>query len=710
MPKTILLIQADPADAGHVREALLGPGDKPFLVDQVGTFAEGLAHLERDGNQTGAAAGDVAAVLVDLSLPDASGMEAFDQLTRAAPQLPFLVLCAPEDEEIGKQAVQHGAQDYLLKDRLDSYLLPKTVRSMIERAAIAEALFDEKERAQVTLNSIGDAVMSIDTLGRVTYLNTVAEVLTGWSRAEASGRLLSDVFQILDGATRAPAPDPMAEAIRENRTVLLGPNSLLVRRDGVEAAIEDSAAPIHDRRGRVTGAVMVFHDVTTSRALSLRMSYLAQHDSLTDLPNRVLFNDRLVQSIALAQRNRHRLAVLYLDLDKFKHINDSLGHEIGDRLLQSVAHRILKCLRGSDTVSRQGGDEFVVLLSNLAHGRDAALTADKILLALAKPHQIGEHTLQLTVSIGIATYPEDGADLDTLLKNADFAMYHAKESGRNDYQFFKANMNAGAVERQALEIGLHKAIERKEFVLHYQPKLDLETGAISGTEALIRWRHPQRGMLLPVQFMPTAEEYGFIVPIGRWVLHEACRQAREWLDAGLPPLPIAINISAVELRDRGFVDSVRATLAETGIDPGQVELELTETFLMQDGSSTVSVLRALKETGVRLALDDFGTGYSSLSHLKRFPIDTLKIDRSFVRDLATNSDDASIVRAVINMGKSLHLRVVAEGVETRAQLAFLQQQSCPEGQGYFFSQPMAPDPFVASLRRQSHSFHARPVA
>ena len=297
--------------------------------------------------------------------------------------------------------------------------------------------------------------------------------------------------------TREAAQNPMALAIRENRTVGLTPNCVLIRRDGVETAIEDSAAPIHDRRGQVTGAVMVFHDVSTARALSLRMAYLAQHDSLTDLPNRILLNDRLSQAIALAHRHRQKLAVLFLDMDRFKHINDSLGHAIGDRLLQSVAQRLVACVRSSDTVSRQGGDEFVILLSEVAHAEDAAVSAYKILLALGAPHPIDKHELHVTASIGIATYPDDGTEAETLLKNADSAMYHAKDSGRNNYQFFKPEMNARAVERQCLEDGLRHAIERQEFVLHYQPKMNLETGAIIGVEALIRWRHPERGLVPP---------------------------------------------------------------------------------------------------------------------------------------------------------------------------------------------------------------------
>jgi len=564
----------------------------------------------------------------------------------------------------------------------------------------ADALFEERERAEVTLNSIGDAVMSTDVAGNVTYLNVVAEAMTGWSRQEAAGRPLEEVFHIIDGATRRVAPNPMALAIQENKTVSLTPNCVLVRRDGAEAAIEDSAAPIHNRHGEVTGAVIVFHDVSKARALTTRLSYLAQHDSLTDLPNRILFKDRLTEAIGLAHRYRRELAVLFLDVDRFKHINDSLGHAIGDRLLQSVAHRLRACVRASDTVSRQGGDEFVVLLTEVAHAQDAAVTAEKILLALHAPHRIDEHDLHITVSIGIVTYPGDGIDVEVLMKNADFAMYHAKDSGRDNYQFFKPAMNVRAVERQSLENGLRHALERQEFVLRYQPKMNLETGAIVAVEALIRWRHPQRGLVPPAQFIPVADECGLIVPIGRWVLREACRQARAWQDAGLPPLRVAINISAVELRARDFVTGVRAILAETGLEPNYLELELTETFLMQDSKSTARVLRALKDLGVNLALDDFGTGYSSLSYLKRFPIDTLKIDRSFVHDVTSDADDASIVSAVINMGKSLRMRVVAEGVETSEQLAFLQEQSCPEGQGYYFSHPVPPGEFARLLERR----------
>jgi diguanylate cyclase (GGDEF)-like protein len=407
----------------------------------------------------------------------------------------------------------------------------------------------------------------------------------------------------------------------------------------------------------------------------------------------MLLNDRLIEAINLSSRYQRKLAVLFLDLDRFKHINDSLGHVVGDRLLQSVARRLFTCVRSSDTVSRQGGDEFVVLLWEVRHAQDAALTATKILGALRKPHRIDEHELYITGSIGIVTYPDDGTDADTLLKKADLAMYHAKETGRDSYQFFKSEMNVHAIERQSVEESLHYAIERRELVLHYQPKLNLATGEIIGAEALIRWRHPQRGLVSPKQFISIAEDCGLIVPIGRWVMREACRQARAWQVAGMPGLSISTNVSPVELRAPGFVAGVRAILTETGLEPHCLELELTESVLIDDSRSVADVLKELKDIGVLLALDDFGTGYSSLTHLRRFPVDALKIDQSFVSDLATDEGDAGIVTAMIGMGKSLGMQVVAEGVETQQQLEILQDRGCPQAQGYYFSRPVPSEDF-----------------
>jgi diguanylate cyclase (GGDEF)-like protein/PAS domain S-box-containing protein len=690
MSQRVLLIQSDAAAANAIVGALSHSSDQPFHVEWVRRCSEGLKRL--DGME---------AILLDLYLPDSQGIETFDRLFRAARNIPILLLIDPQHEKTAKLAVQCGAQDYLFKDRLDAYLLPKTLGTMIERAAFAEALFEERERAQVTLNSIGDAVVSTDVSGRVTYLNLVAEDLTGWSQHEAAGHPLEEVLQIIDGTTREVMQNPTTLTMRDDKVAALPPNCVLIRRDGVEAAIEDSTAPIHDSRGAVTGSVMVFHDVSMARAMTRKMTHLAQHDSLTDLPNRVLLNDRLREAIILSRRHKRELSVLFLDLDRFKHINDSLGHVVGDRLLQSVARRLLSCVRSSDTVGRQGGDEFVVLLWEVRRAEDAGIAAAKILEALRKPHLIDEHELHITASIGIVTYPEDGTDVETLMKKADLAMYHAKQTRHDSYQFFKPEMNARAIERQSLEDSLHYAIERQELVLHYQPKFNLSTGGIIGAEALIRWRHPQRGLVPPGHFISIAEECGLIVPIGRWVLREACRQARAWQIAGLPPLCVAINVSAVELRAPGFVAGVRATLKETGLEPRYLELELTETVLIEDSRSVADVLKELKDIGVLLALDDFGTGYSNLSQLKRFPIDALKIDQSFVRDLAADEDDAGIVTAVIGMGKSLHMRVVAEGVETREQLEILQEHGCPQGQGYYFCRPVPPDQFRRLLETDS---------
>ena len=690
MVLNILLIQYDAASAQAIQDALSRSHNPLFHVEWVKTCAAGIERLEVAGKQRRSAEGGIAAVLLDLLLPDEKGIAAFERVYAAVPQFPILILSVPQEEDTAKAAVQRGAQDYFFKDRLDAFMLPKALGAMIERAANTEALFEEKERAQVTLNSIGDAVLSTDVAGRVTYLNSVAERLTGWSHEQAAGHALEDVFRIIDATTRETVPNPMQLATQSNKTVGLTPNCVLIRRDGVEAAIEDSAAPIHDRRGQVTGAVMVFHDVSAARALSQRMAYLAQHDSLTELPNRVLLQDRLTQAMAVARRRREKLAVLYLDVDRFKQINDSLGHAIGDRLLQSVGKRLLSCVRASDTVSRQGGDEFVVLFSEVLHQQDAAICAEKIIHAVAETHHLDGHELHVTTSIGIALFPDDDSDAESLLKHADSAMYQAKDRGRNNYQFYNADLNASARERQALETDLHHAMARGEFELHYQPKVRLSSGTIAGVETLLRWRHPVLGLLHPARFISIAEESGLIVPIGRWVLREGCRQAQAWRVDGLPRLRLAVNVSVVELRAKDFVSSVRAILAETGFDPRCLELELTETFIMQDSKATAEVLRGIKALGVKLALDDFGTGYSSLSYMRRFPIDTLKIDQSFVSELVTHEADASVVSAVIDMGKALHMNVVAEGVETEAQLAFLEAHDCPEAQGYYFSHPVAP--------------------
>ncbi|BBP05252.1 hypothetical protein TPL01_23970 [Sulfuriferula plumbiphila] len=457
----------------------------------------------------------------------------------------------------------------------------------------------------------------------------------------------------------------------------------------IQAASDDHMIMLQQANAHLVIATIEAHKLAEQvQTAKDQLDHLAHHDVLTGLPNRILLQDRLGQAIELARRQGRQLAVMFMDLDRFKHINDSLGHAVGDQLLQSVAQRLVGCVRHSDTISRQGGDEFVLLLPHIEHAEDAALSAQKMLAALALSHRIDRHDLHISVSIGISVYPDDGQDAETLIKNADTAMYHAKENGRNNYKFFEQSMNVRAVQRQSVEASLRRALERHEFVLHYQPKINLHSGTIVGVEALIRWQHPQRGLLAPAQFVTIAEDCGLILPIGRWVLREACLQARAWRQAGLPPITVAVNTSALEFRAKDFLENIRATLADTRLEPRYLELELTESVLMRDAASTDSVLHALADLGVKLAVDDFGTGYSSLSYLRQFPIDTLKIDQSFVNQMTSNPDDATIVSAVISMGKSLKQRVIAEGVETPEQYAFLLAQHCDEGQGYYFGRPV----------------------
>src|SRR3984893_4223355 len=685
----LLLIEDNPADERLIREVLAATGDNPFHFEWAKNLSDGLERLNKGG---------ITAIIADLFLLDSRGIETVDKLLLAAPRIPILVLSGVDDQGIALQAVQHGAREYILKSHLDPYWLPRALRNVIERNAAEEVLFNERERAKVTLNSIGDAVLCTDSSGNVTYLNVVAEQMTGWSLEEASGRPASEVFRIIDGVTRQPARNPLDTAIEQNRTMGLTANCILIRRDGHESAIEDSAAPIHDRDGRGTGAVIVFHDVSVARFRALQMAHSAQHDFLTDLPNRLLLSDRLTHAIATARRYHRQLAVLFLDLDSFKRINDSLGHAIGDKLLKAVGARLLAVVRKSDTVSRQGGDEFVIVLSSIERSEDAALSATKLIAAIIRPYSIDQHNLHVSGSIGISIYPTDGVEAEALIQNADNAMYHAKDNGSNNYLFFNEEMNVQAVEHQSLETSLRRALERHEFELHFQPKIVLKSGEITGVEALIRWRHPERGLIPPGEFIPIAESCGLIVQIGRWVLLEACMQARAWRDLGLRAVPVAVNVSAVEFLAKDFLSGVRTVLIATGVEPRNLELELTESVLIIDAESTIDTLHALKAIGVQLAVDDFGTGYSSFSYLRRFPLDALKIDRSFVHDITSNPDDAKIVSAMIGIGKSLRQRVIAEGVETLEQLDFLQSQGCGEGQGYYFSRPVVAEEFTELLK------------
>jgi diguanylate cyclase (GGDEF)-like protein/PAS domain S-box-containing protein len=633
-------------------------------------------------------------VIADHSMPNFSGLEALKMVRKVNPEIPFIFVSGTIGEETATEAMRVGAQDYLLKTNLRR-LVPAVQREL-QQAENRSRLNERVQSDQIILNSIGDAVLSTDIAGNVTYLNLAAEKMTGWSCDEAAGRPMAEVFRILDATSHGAGLNPMQRAVGYHQDDRLPLNHILVRRDGLEVPIEDSVSPLNDSRGQVTGAVTVVRDVTAARAMALQLTHSALHDVLTGLPNRTLLNDRVSQAIALASRHKSKFAILFLDLDGFKYINDSLGHPIGDKLLQSVGTRLVDCMRASDTISRQGGDEFVVLLSEMGQSDEAAAMARRILATVADAHFIGQHSLHITASIGLSIYPDDGLDAETLIKNSDTAMYQAKENGRQTYEFFTPAMNARAVERQSIEESLRHALRRDEFILHYQPKVDLKSGEITGAEALIRWTHRIRGHVPPVQFIAVAEDCGLILPIGKWVLREACKQARSWADAGLP-LTVAVNISAREFRDKHFLEGVLEILNETDLDPRYLELELTESVLMKRAEYAESILKTLRARGVRVAVDDFGTGYSSLSYLTRFSIDTIKIDQSFIRKITTAPNEATIVNAVISMGRSLKMRVIAEGVETLEELSFLQAHQCDEAQGYYFSRAVHPRQFAKLL-------------
>jgi diguanylate cyclase (GGDEF)-like protein/PAS domain S-box-containing protein len=689
----VLHVGGTVADARRVLDLLLASPGERYDVEWVRRAGDAVERLKHT---------DVDAVLLDRYLPDLSVITALEAVRQAAPIVPVLVVGADEPAGIAHQVIQAGARDYLLSSRLDSYWLSRAIRHAMQHRPADDAFIAETERVGVTLSVMGDGLISADESGCLTYLNRSAETMTGWSRAEAAGQPLNDVLHIINSATRE-----RTWIARDGASPARAPSDLLasyvlLRRDGSECPIEHSAAPLHDGLKRTVGTQIVLRDLSAVRALALRMAHLASHDLLTDLPNRLLLADRLASALALAQRHQGRVAVLFLDIDRFKSINDTLGHLLGDELLRRVAQQVTMCVRTSDTVSRYGGDEFVVVLADLPHGEDAARCAQKIIGCLAHPLKIAGHELHITVSIGISLYPDDGDNAETLLTRADMALYHAKDAGRDGYQFFEPGLNTRAIRRQSIASGLRRALERGEFELFYQPKMNLQSGVVVGAEALVRWRHPQRGLLAPAEFITIAEDCGLIGQIGKWVIYEACRQAQAWADDGLRAIPVSVNLSAIEFRHEGLLDSIVSTLRATMLDPTRLEIELTESALMADVQLAHSVLHGLKSLGVRLAIDDFGTGWSSLSYLKRFPIDALKIDNSFVSEVVTDAKAALIVSAVIRLGQSLTHRVIAEGVETPEQLAFLQAEGCDEGQGYLFSRPVASQEIRHLLDSRSH--------
>ncbi|MUI16146.1 EAL domain-containing protein [Massilia dura] len=520
----------------------------------------------------------------------------------------------------------------------------------------------------------------------IEYANPAFARISGYELAEVIGtdcRFLQGDDREQEGMLA------LREALRTEREVTVELRNY--RKDGTLFWNQLHVAPVLDAGGATTHWVGVINDITAAKRYQQELEHQSTHDALTGLPNRNLFQDRLEQAIAYAARYGHQMWVVVLDLDNFKLINDTLGHAVGDNLLQTVSGRLRAALRDSDTVARLGGDEFILLLPDQPGQNDGTLsprTVQAVLDAVSAPMRLGAHDLALTCSMGVSVYPRDGDTAASLFKHADIALYRAKDGGRNQLQFYTSEMNARVTERTLIEGHLRNALVRHEFVLHFQPRIDCATGRVAGLEALLRWQQPELGLVQPDRFIGVAEETGRIVEIGEWVLYEACRQAKAWQDAGLPRVPVAVNVSARQFRQAGFVQEVRGALEASGLEAGYLELELTESLMMQNVEGVIAAMLHLKAGGVRLSIDDFGTGYSSLSYLRRFPLDYLKIDRSFVRDMLHDAPGSAIVRSMITLGHSLGCRIIAEGVETNDQLGYLTQEGCDEIQGFLCSRPV----------------------
>lgn len=561
------------------------------------------------------------------------------------------------------------------------------LNDITELKSAQNALHDEKEHLQVTLNSIGDAVISTDVQGHVQYMNPIAESLTGWYCAEVIGRPIEEVMPLMDSSIKYALKNPIYLALTEQRVVGMALNSSLRRRDGHYFEVEDSAAPIRNQQGQTTGAIIVFHDVSEARAMALKMSYLANHDALTHLPNRMLLQDRSERAIANAIRKGEKVAMLVLDLDHFKIINDSVGHSIGDVLLQTIAKRLKNFSRSIDTVSRHGGDEFIILLPEITDVSHTVTYAERLMEVVSEPIWVEQQRYVMSSSIGISVFPDDCDNTEAMYSHADAAMYQAKQSGRNRWHFFSKAIETRIQERHQLEQYLHRALEQELFEVFYQAKVDARDNRVIGLEALLRLKDADGDSISPAVFIPFAEENGLIVPIGQLVMQKVCEHARVWQDQGLN-MSISINISVVQFNQPAFLDTVRSILLQTGVRAELIEFEITEGVLAKDVDSSRALLMSLKALGLTISIDDFGTGYSSLSYLKRFPIDILKIDQSFVRDMLSDSSDAAIVDAIINLGRSLQLELVAEGVETAAQMDAMLGKGCYLMQGYHYCRPM----------------------
>jgi diguanylate cyclase (GGDEF)-like protein/PAS domain S-box-containing protein len=683
--------------------------EKPLilLVDDMPANLHVLAAALRDDHRIktatrGAAALELAAredrpqlILLDVMMPGMSGIEVLRRL-REKPEtrdIPVIFVSADTSEQSQLEGLDLGADDYLIKPVVTTILRAR-VRNILQRKR-AEA---QLRLAAHVFDHSGEAIMITDRDNRIVEVNPSFTRMTGYMPEEICGQ---NPGVLSSGRATPEDYRAMWQAIREQG---FWQGEMWDRRkDGEIYPKLLTISVVRNARGDIDFYIASFADISEQKASEEKIRHVAHHDALTGLPNRWHLQISLEQAIALAKRENEEVALMFIDLDRFKIINDTLGHNIGDRLLVEVAQRLRECVRESDLLARLGGDEFVVVLTGDDAINASAHVAEKILGSLARSFRIEGNTLHTTPSIGISLYPHDGDSIESLMKNSDTAMYHVKSMGRNNFQFFSPEMNQSSAERLLLEDCLHRALERGEFAMHYQPLVEIASGRLVGAEALIRWHHPERGMVSPHEFIPLAEESGMILPIGTWVLREVCRQIKVWRELGMTGLRFAVNLSPRQFRQENLVGNIVGMLREFDVPASALELEITEGSVMENADAAVSLLNLLNQHGLSIAIDDFGTGYSSLGYLKRFPVSKLKIDRSFVMDIPGDPDDCAIAIAVIQLARSMGLQVVAEGVETAEQRQFLSDQGCDLLQGHWYSKPLDAAAFEAfALQAEKH--------